>query len=237
MHDLLIQTAAHVEATGARMAMQGKEPAYHNRLHTADTVVSMACLLRATRQLSGRASKPLSKQDSLCLLTMLLHDYGHEGLINASKGCNEHQSVFLYTPVMQTMGLNPQDLAQVNAMVLNTDPASLNELHRLFKPQLSSAGQFGLEEMTILVTEADVLASALTYPGLQLTESLILEWAEPYPEKSLFLSTSEGRLAFLDSGVHFSSNASKALGIPQMVALQKQLLRGKMTHHSLRTSH
>ena len=228
LYGILIRAAEIVELTGARMASSGMEPPYHNRLHIADTVVSMACLLRATRRLSGLESRPLCKEESLCILTMLLHDYGHEGSINLSTKQNEQHSVFLYTPLMKSMGLSPQDLAQMNAMVLSTDPASLDELHRKFKVRPPSNGPLEIEEMTILVTEADILASALSYPGLDLTRSLSQEWSARYPEKSSVLLTSEGRLAFLRSGLHFSSNAAKALGIPLLVSSQRQQIQQQL---------
>jgi hypothetical protein len=222
---ILMRTADVVEMKGAQMANNGVEPAYHNRLHIADSVVSMACLLRANRQLKGRESKPLSKDEALCILTMLVHDYGHEGHINLSPRMNETQSIFLYTPIMKCMGLSAQDLNRMNAMVWNTDPTSVSELHRKFKKYPASARPLGVHEMEILVTEADILASALPYPGIDLSRSLSAEWSKLYEEKSASLMTCEGRLGFLKSGAHFSSEAAKALGLPALVTSQLQQLK------------
>lgn len=222
---ILMRTADVVEMNGAQMAKHEVEPAYHNRLHVADTVVSMACLLRANRQLKSRESMPLSKAEALCILTMLVHDYGHEGHINRSPRMNEKKSISLYTPILKSMGLNSQELDRMNTMVLNTDPKSVSELHRKFKKYPASAKHLGVHEMEILVTEADILASALPYPGFELSRSLCVEWSKLYEEKSTSLITPEGRLGFLKSGAHFSSEAAKALGIPALVNSQMHHLK------------
>ena len=50
VHDCMQRVALAIEEDGRRRAREACEPAYHNRLHAADTLLSMTCLLLAARR-------------------------------------------------------------------------------------------------------------------------------------------------------------------------------------------
>ena len=83
-----------------------------------------------------------------------------------------------------------------------------------------SGDELSFEEMAVLVVEADVLASALKFPGEDLTLGLIEEWAPRYPDRAKQLSSPTGRQDFLRFGARFTSTSARMLGIPDLVAKQ-----------------
>jgi len=226
--DVLLSAAEAVEEQGDGVAQQGQEPSYHNRLHIADTVSGMACLLRTTRSLTGRNDTPLGHDEFLCLLSILLHDYGHTGRINQFPREIEQRSVDLFTPLLRSLKLSDDEVATVTGLVLGTDPGFVGDVHRKLSEVTVSDSRLIPEEMAVLVVEADILASAMATPGEDLGKSLILEWADGYPERAAKLGTAQGRLGFLEFGARFSSRASKELGLHVMTLAQIKELRARL---------
>lgn len=213
--------AAIVEHEGALQADRGCEPSYHNRLHLADTVVSMATLLKARREWAPRAVQSLQHAELLCLLAMVIHDFQHQGQINESPGEIERHSLQHFMPHARTLGLTRQDWTTLTRLVLNTDPASVGPLHDEFRAGMPvPQAPLELREMAVLVTEADVLASGLPRIGHALGEALTREWGPRYPDRAARLATPEGRLGFLAFGARFSSPAALRLGIPAVLQAQ-----------------
>jgi hypothetical protein len=221
---VLLACARLVEQAGQSAQATATEPPYHNRLHIADTVVGMAALLQARRlgapaQLLGQ---PLAAAEFRCLAAMLLHDYGHDGRVNEWPRQMEQASVDSFEPHVAACGLSPEDWAAVRALILETDPRFVSNVHaRAADCAPSSAeAELSFEAMAVLVVEADVLASALEFPGEDLTLSLIQEWAPRYPQRAQQLSVPQGRLGFLRFGARFSSPAAAILGVPEQVERQ-----------------
>ncbi len=219
---MLIDCAEVVESSGRALARRVGEPAYHNRLHVADTLVSMASLIKARRHLLGTLRAGLTRFETICLLTMTVHDFRHPGRCNRAPQEIERMSLARFTPHARRIGLSESDWALICYLVLLTDPTGVAQVHDRWPQDRIPAKASGTRaEMAILVTEADVLASALEFPGVELTRSLAREWRAPHPELASSLLSEEGRLRFLSAGVRFSSHAADALGVKR--ALRKQI--------------
>lgn len=218
---MLASAAEIVEGQGAQLAAKGAEPAYHNRLHVADTVVSMAGLLKARRRWARTSGQGLTHPELLCLLAMVIHDFHHDGRINEAPGELERRALQRFLPYARAIGLPLDDWTALTRLVLNTDPSTVGQLHEEFRSTRPEArAPLELREMAVLVTEADVLASGLPSTGQTLGESLMREWSGRYPDRAARLTTAEGRLGFLAFGARFSSPAALSLGLPEVVNAQ-----------------
>jgi hypothetical protein len=229
---ILIEGARCVELSGHASAARAMEPAYHNRLHVADTLVSMAGLLRARRRLQGVTAADLSHFEMICLFTMTVHDFDHAGRCNRRPTEIERRSLARFAPHARRIGMAKADWALVRQLVLSTDPQGVAEVHKAFLDNasakdspttgasataLATGASPMLAEMAVLVTEADVLASALEFPGVELTRSLAQEWRQPHPEMARNLLGAQGRIRFLSTGARFSSGAANALGVARSI--------------------
>ena len=222
----LIDCAEAVESSERARARRVGEPAYHNRLHVADTLVSMASLIKARRRLLGTPVRGLTRFETICLLTMTVHDFHHPGRCNRGPQEIEQISLTRFTPYARRIGLSESDWALICDLVLLTDPTGVAQVHdRWRRIGLTAKAAGSRAEMAVMVTEADVLASALAFPGIELTQSLAGEWRKPHPELASSLLSEEGRLRFLSSGVRFSSDAADALGVKQMIREQIASIR------------
>ena len=222
----LIDCAQAVESSERARARRVGEPAYHNRLHVADTLVSMASLIKARRSLLGTPVRGLTRFETICLLTMTVHDFHHPGRCNRGPQEIEQISLTRFTPYARRIGLSESDWALICDLVLLTDPTGVAQVHdRWRRIGLTAKAAGSRAEMAVMVTEADVLASALAFPGIELTQSLAGEWRKPHPELASSLLSEEGRLRFLSSGVRFSSDAADALGVKQMIREQIASIR------------
>lgn len=224
-------TARIVEGEGARLAGLGREPAYHNRLHIADTLVGMACLLRVRREMASRGSSrtkshhPLQPAEMMGLLAMLIHDFQHDGRVNDGPGELERRSLQQFLPHAKLIDLSLEEWNTLTRLVLNTDPATVGTLHDEFRASAASTATvpgapLNLRELAVLVTEADVLASVMRETGEALGRALTEEWSSRYPDRAARLATPEGRLGFLTFGARFSSAAALHLQIPGVVQAQ-----------------
>lgn len=222
----LIDCAEAVESSGRARARRAGEPAYHNRLHVADTLVSMASLIKARRSLLGTPVRGLTRFETICLLTMTVHDFHHPGRCNRGPQEIEQMSLARFTPHARRIGLSEADWALICDLVLLTDPVGVAQVHDRWRRSGLTAKTAGSRaEMAVMVTEADVLASALEFPGADLTQSLAKEWQTPHPDLASSLLLEEGRLKFLLAGVRFSSAAADALGVRRVIREQIALIR------------
>lgn len=211
------KVAQHAEDHGQRQHALGCEPAYHNRLHIADTLAGITYLLRAARALRvpGADAKPLN---AIALAIMAGHDFLHPGGSNARPGQFETQAIADLEPLMRAAGVSPADQALLSHCVLATDPVRVKSFH-----QSVSARSFDLWEadcLAVLVQEADILASTLPQTQQALTQALATEWAHRQPEAARKLLQPQSRLLFLEHAALFSSPAAHALGLPRVKALQ-----------------
>ena len=206
-----VEVAQWLEREGKRLQEQGVEPPYHNRLHMADTLVSMTLLLKAQREVRGAVSTKARRHEWLGLLAMLAHDLLHDGSVNQYPGQLESQSARALQPLMQRYGMPEQDQMIVQHLILKTDPLCVRQAHAHVAER-----PFVIEDvdcLAVLVEEADILASTLAVTAVDLTRCLSIEWERSNPSMAPVLLTRLGRLRFLEFGALFSSPASRWMGI------------------------
>jgi hypothetical protein len=219
LHDCIFSVIAAIEADGQTRAAQHQEPQYHNRLHFADAVVSLTVLLATERQIAGRPAHALPNHaEWLGMLTVVSHDFLHNGRINQFRSEIETLSVQALTPHMQQHKVHKDDQAVISSMILRTDPVFVPETH------LAIAGlPFDVADprcLLVLIQECDILASSLPTTGGGLTQQLSDEWATVAPDRSQSLLTTKGRLFFLKHMALFSSPSSRLLGIQATIDQQ-----------------
>ena len=202
-----------------RMERQrAEQPAYHNNLHTSDVLVSMTVLSGVQMQL-----QPTVGVDAQWLAAMLTaaagHDYAHPGGINQFPADLESLSVKRIKAEIDSSVLNavdPVDLARVAQLILNTEP-------RLVPANHSAVAQtdfgWGLPWCSVLMNEADILASATTAFGPDLTQFLINELGSAGAQGSRAIDPRSFRQEFLKA-IQFSTPAAIFLGLPEQVQLQ-----------------
>lgn len=211
------------EIVGVNAENADREPAYHNRLHTGLALVSLTALLDSSRKQMQCHPHSLTETEYLLLLTMLSHDFGHPGGRNNFPMELEQKTLELIKPTMQSSGLSKSDQKRIGELILETDPVRVSAAH--VKAQKLSFDINKFEWQCVLIQEADVLASALPEIGQYLTECLAREWSNFDAELASGLLSSEGREGFLQYGALFSSPASGALGIPELISRQLEALR------------
>ena len=120
--------SVQVEQDGARRHTKGHEPAYHNRLHIADTLVCMTYLLKTSAALNvPGARQPSVMAMALCI--MAGHDFLHPGGMNAQPGEFEARAVQDLQPLMVDAGLTLADRQMLDHCIMATDPARVKGFH------------------------------------------------------------------------------------------------------------
>jgi hypothetical protein len=216
-----------IERDGAQRHTRNAEPAYHNRLHIADTLVCMTYLLKASvhAQVPG-ANTP--QVVALALAIMASHDFLHPGGSNSEPGEFETRAVKDLQPLMQSAGLSERDRQDVAHCILATEPSRVKAFHMDVRSR-----PFDLRQrdcLAVLVQEADILASTLPQTQQGLTQALSREWGPTQPVAAGNLLLPENRLLFLEHAALFSSPAAKCLGLDrvkvrQVSQIKKQLAR------------
>jgi hypothetical protein len=217
--------AEQVERDGAQRHAQGQEPAYHNRLHIADTLVCMTYLLKASAYLkvAGASQAPVA---ALALAIMAGHDFLHPGGSNSQPGEFEARAVQDLRPLMQAAGLVEADQEQLAYCILATDPTRVKAFHLAVRSQAFDLRQ--RDCLAVLVQEADILASTLPQTQQGLTQSLSREWTPTQPKAAGQLLLPQNRLLFLEHAALFSSPAAGLLGLDEVKLLQAAQIKKQM---------
>jgi hypothetical protein len=220
------EVVQRVEQDGAERHAQGVEPAYHNRLHTADTLVCMTYLIRACRAL-GIASAHDAPTGALVLAIMAGHDFLHPGGSNATPSEFEARAVADLQPLMQSAGLRLQDRDILSHCILATDPARVKAFHEDIRTRTFDLGQ--RDCLAVLVQEADILASTLPKTQEGLTQALSVEWAPTQPTAAERLLLPQNRLLFLEHAALFSSPAALMLGLDKVKGRQMSNIKHRLS--------
>ena len=217
--DCIAALAQAIEDDGARRSLADGEPGYHNRLHVADTLSALTCLLLLTRQECGRSldERP-DHAEWLQMLAMLGHDFLHSGLVNQFPSQIEQASVDALLPLMRSAGMMEEDSRQVAELILMTDPARVREHHEQMSGEPFTPGSFG--SMAMLLQESDILASVMPGIGVELTHALAGEWSRFSEAMGRSLLSVGSRIAFLCEFARFTSPASRRLGVPEAIAAE-----------------
>lgn len=219
--------AEQVEVDGANRHSQGFEPAYHNRLHIADTLVCMTYLLKAARFLDVPGARKPSVA-AMALSIMAGHDFLHPGGSNAQPGEFEARAVQDLQPFMLAADLPEADRKDLAHCIMATDPVRVKDFHLQVRSR-----RFDLKQpdcLAVLVQEADIMASTLPQTSDSLTQSLSREWAPSQPVAAGQLLLPQNRLLFLEHAALFSSPAARLFGLEgvklrQVKQIQSQLQR------------
>ena len=193
------------------------QPRYHNSLHTADVLVTLTLLMRM--QLSH--PKQSDWQWIACLLASAIgHDFDHPGGVNRFHSEFETRSSLAMVGKVDASCMLGEDIDRIQKLILNTEVGLVAEHHQLV------AGKdfdWDLPWCTVLLNEADVLASATVEFGPSLGHALAQEFKEAGNEASNTVASPNGRRQFLSS-IRFSSPSAKKLRMPQRVQQQLALL-------------
>lgn len=202
--------AAEIERDGLARMKKGLEPQYHNRLHIADTLVSMTHLLLAQR-LAAPAVPVQPVGDYLGLIIMLGHDFLHSGEVNRFPGDLESRAVAQLQPILKRHGVTARDCETIGHCILKTDPSGVRQSHELVVGRPFVADD--RDCLVVLVTEADILASTLPATAQRQTERLAHEWSLLNLPAAKTLLQPASRVYFLEKAALFSSPAAELLGI------------------------
>ena len=211
INDFALKIAAQIENDPM------PQPRYHNSLHTADVLVTLTLLMRM--QLSH--PKQSDWQWIACLLASATgHDLDHPGGFNRFHSEFETRSSLAMVGKVDASCMLVEDIDRIQKLILNTEVGSVAEHHQLV------AGKdfdWDLPWCTVLLNEADILASATAEFGPSLGHALAQELIEAGNEAGNTIANANGRRQFLSS-IRFSSPSAKKLGMPQMVQQQLALL-------------
>jgi hypothetical protein len=218
-----------IERDGAQRHARGAEPAYHNRLHIADTLVCMTYLLKASvhAQVPGANAPRLV---ALALAIMAGHDFLHPGGSNSQPCEFESRAVQDLQPLMQSAGLSERDRQDVTYCILATEPSRVKAFHMDVRSR-----PFDLRQrdcLAVLVQEADILASTLPQTQQGLTQALSREWAPTQPVAAGNLLLPENRLLFLEHAALFSSPAAQWLGLDRVKVRQVSQLKNQLARQA-----
>lgn len=178
--EIIHQTLSWVEQYGAQKALEEKEPAYHNRQHFADASIALAFFLKDLNHFT-------KFEKLLLLLTILVHDFGHEGLDpNEANPLHEEKTVRLLSnsPLRE---LSRVDFDLICNLILGTRPTELNRAKKLYLE--NPENQFFL--MQCLINDADIAASFIESLTLQLSRSILIELGHVNPNHQQIQESAE----------------------------------------------
>ena len=157
----------------------GIEPSYHNHNHFKDVCLSMTLLLRAQTEivplLAQSSPWKFSDQEAWnLLLCAVCHDLGHDGSMNEHPFELEKRSVELVQKFLEKSSLTfferKEIIGAIEPIILATDPRYLPTLLDKF---VSGDNLQRSDYLSILMVEADVLASTLPNKGKILGEDIV----------------------------------------------------------------
>jgi len=206
-----------LEQDGVRRHAKGQEPAYHNRLHIADTLVCMTYLLKTSAVLNVPGARQLAVM-AMALSIMAGHDFLHPGGSNGQPGEFEARAVRDLQPLMADAGLTVAERQTVALIIMATDPVRVKDTHLQVRTCAFDLRQ--ADCLTVLLQEADIMASTLPQTAPGLSQSLSTEWSAHQPKAAQALLLPQNRLLFLEHAALFSSPAADRLGL-EAVKLQE----------------
>jgi len=202
---------AHDMETQAGNAAAAPEPAYHNRLHTADVLLALTTLLHSLKA----SFRDLEPAWAMALLaSAVVHDYQHPGGVNSAPA--EIESHSWQAAQTWAASLPPVWRETVHTLVLGTEAQQVANNHA----QVARRDfQWDLPWCQVLLNEADILLSATAEFGPSLSQALAQEWHKAGFAGHATVATPQGRAQFLQH-IQFSSPAAQALHMPEQVQAQ-----------------
>ena len=201
--DLALTVARQIEAEKG-CGTETPEPHYHNRLHFADslTTITLQCDLEVQH-----GAAPDSAWQAALLLIAVSHDFHHPGCVNRHTSDIESASVNALLPLMTSMQLSEVWIERICTIILRSDFTLVRENHARV------AGlpfEWNTDWATVLLNEADIMASASAEYGAPLSVALSKEWEAIAFAPYATVATEVGRRQFL-SNLQFSSYSGRTL--------------------------
>jgi hypothetical protein len=201
--DLALTVARQIESEKG-CGTETPEPCYHNRLHFADSVttITLQCSLEVQH-----GAAPDSAWQAALLLIAVSHDFHHPGRVNRHTSDIESASVNALLPLMTSMNLNEVWIERIRTIILRSDFTLVRENHARV------AGlpfEWNTDWTTVLLNEADIMASASTDYGAPLSVALSKEWEAIGFAPYATVATASGRRAFL-ANIQFSTYSGRTL--------------------------
>jgi len=233
VHNLTFKTCigeitSRIEEDGAQKFIKGLEPKYHNREHTKEVCISLFLLLnveehqRITWSQIEQIQWPQFNlhEKFLLLIAGLAHDFLHTGNVNQKDAELEMRSVEAIRETVLKY-LTVSDMNIISTLILATEFKKVQAIHFSIQKNHDNKPISFIERAKIILTEADVCASALPLYGEVLAKKLAEEWKRAGLKNSEQLILKSGRRDFLKQ-VSFSSPHAKSLGLNKLV--EEQLL-------------
>ena len=201
--DLALTVAHQIEAEKG-CGPEAPEPHYHNRLHFADSLTTIT--LQCSLELQHGAA-PDSAWQAALLMIAVSHDFHHPGCVNRHTSDIESASVNALMPLMTSMNLSEAWISRIRTIILRSDFTLVRENHARV------AGlpfEWNTDWATVLLNEADIMASASADYGAPLSLALSKEWEAIGFAPYATIATKTGRSEFL-SNVQFSSYSGRTL--------------------------
>lgn len=200
------EVAFEIEADSANNSLYA-EPHYHNRLHFADVLTTVT--LQAA--IESEHSKLIDTQwQTALILIAIAHDFQHPGRINRYGAEIEQLSVDALRPHLHTHAVPDKWIERIERVILASDFSLVSKNHDRVA---GKAFSWNIDWVTVLMNEADVMASVLEEFGCELGVALANEWALASVPMHSSVATKQGRLDFLASTI-FSSHSATVLGVP-----------------------
>jgi hypothetical protein len=190
------------------------EPSYHNRLHFSDSLVTVTLQASIESAHSG-LNDPNWK--AAMVLIAVAHDLRHPGRVNSVPAEIEQQSFAALRPHLAACGVPHVWMERIEAVLVRSDFSVVADNH---KRVAGLPFTWCTDWATVLLNEADIMASASAEFGPDLSKSLASEWERIQFPAYRSVATPQGRRAFLES-IQFSSYSAGVLGATGKV--QRQL--------------
>ena len=191
------------------------EPPYHNRLHTADVITTMALQMAIVAKLPGK-----NEPDWLAagLLAAVGHDFMHSGGVNATKSQIEMLTCVFLRPILIKHAVPESWMKRIETAIIRSDFALMPENHQRVQ---GAEFEWNQAWFNVLLNEADVMPSSTPALGHSLSEALSQEWKLFGYEGYKTVATAKGRETFLRS-LAFSTLSSRVLQAQQRCQAQLQ---------------
>ena len=196
-----------------------KEPPYHSRSHFKDVCLGVSILLQD--QDSDDVSSFGFKDDDawILLLSAIGHDFGHNGSVNGYPFELELQSIEYVKRILLASELptsfGNKLIDRMRPIILATDPTCIKKVFNAYSDGEKNT-TFSLDDyLSVLIIEADLMGSTLPTYGEKLTQKLSKEWLVENSDQAIFITTTKGRLNFLNS-FQFISPAAQRIGLEVM---------------------
>jgi hypothetical protein len=206
------EVATQIEAD-ADLGTIGAEPRYHNRLHFSDslTTITIQSAIESARWQAYDA-----EWSAAMLLIAVAHDFRHPGRVNAVRAEIEQKSFATLRPYLAQNQVPEPWLGRVEAVILQSDFSTVAENHHRVAGRDFS---WCTDWATVLLNEADIMASIDPLFGPRMGQALSAEWELIQFSAYRTVATEGGRRDFLRS-VQFSSYSAGVLGAAEKVRYQ-----------------